>query len=300
MILVLRALGIGDLATAVPALRALRRAHPGDEIRLAAPNWLAPLARLVEAVDQLVPADGVAGPPEVQVAWPPPAPRIAVNLHGRGPQSHQLLATAHPDQLLGFACPPAGHSDGPSWTEDEHEIDRWCRMLGWYGIPADRGDLRLAVPRQGVVPGLTIVHPGAKAPARRWQIGRYAAVAHELSKAGHHVVVTGSLSERTLAGRVAELAGLPDSAVIAGRTGLTQLAGLVARARLVISGDTGIGHLATAYGTPSVLLFGPVSPQRWGPPPDRPQHRALWHGPDGLTTITVDEVLAAVAEPVPS
>jgi ADP-heptose:LPS heptosyltransferase len=120
------------------------------------------------------------------------------------------------------------------------------------------------------------------------------------------VVVTGSAGERDLAARVVRLAGLPGSAVLAGRTDTGALAGLVAGARLLISGDTGIAHLATAYGTPSVLLFGPMSPTIWGPPPDRPWHRALWHPsagrPDGpgphpaLRAIEVPEVLAAVGE----
>jgi ADP-heptose:LPS heptosyltransferase len=88
-------------------------------------------------------------------------------------------------------------------------------------------------------------------------------------------VVTASADERPLAVRVAEAAGLTGDDVP--MTGLEQLAALVAHARLVISGDTGIAHLATAYGTPSVTLFGPMSPARWGPPP-RPYHRALWHG----------------------
>ncbi|PWU48347.1 glycosyl transferase, partial [Micromonospora globispora] len=56
MILVLRALGVGDLATGVPALRALRSAYPDRELALVAPRWLAPLIDLVGGVDRLVQA----------------------------------------------------------------------------------------------------------------------------------------------------------------------------------------------------------------------------------------------------
>jgi uncharacterized protein YjbJ (UPF0337 family) len=65
-----------------------------------------------------------------------------------------------------------------------------------------------------------------------------------------------------------------------------------------------VAHLATAFGTPSVVLFGPTPPHEWGPPPDRPQHRALWAGergdphatrPDaGLLRIQVDDVIEAL------
>ncbi|MEV4203077.1 glycosyltransferase family 9 protein, partial [Micromonospora globbae] len=133
---------------------------------------------------------------------------------------------------------------------------------------------------------------------------RFAAVARELARRGHRMVVTGNPAERELADRVATLAGLPGDAVLAGRTDLRDLAALVAHARLVICGDTGIGHLATAYATPSVLLFGPAPPAQWGPPPDRPWHEALWVGPrepDGpddvhpaLAALDVPDVLAAV------
>ena len=96
--------------------------------------------------------------------------------------------------------------------------------------------------------------------------GRFAAVAGELARLGHQVVVTGSAAERPLAMDVARRAGLPPQSVLAGRTSLAALAALTASARLVVSGDTGLAHLATAYARPSVVLFGPVPPAEWGPP----------------------------------
>jgi hypothetical protein len=98
---------------------------------------------------------------------------------------------------------------------------------------------------------------------------------------------------------------LPPGAVArAGPTDLLRLAALVAAAGRVACADTGVAHLATALGTPSVVLFGPTSPARWGPPPDRPIHRVLWAGSTGpphgsrphpgLLAITVDDVIGAL------
>ncbi|MGN9813672.1 glycosyltransferase family 9 protein, partial [Micromonospora sp. BQ11] len=294
-------LGVGDLATAVPALRALRTAHPDQQLALIAPAWLTPLVNLIGGIDRLVDAPGL-GPLE----WTGPAPDLAVNLHGRGPQSHRMLTTTRPRRLLAFANHEAGHHDGPAWRADEHEVDRWCRLLAWYGIPADRTDLALRRPAPGDLPtGVTILHPGAKAPQRRWPPERFAAVARHLTTAGHHIMITGNHSERPLAHHIAHLAGLPTHTVLAGHTDLHHLATLTAHARLLISGDTGIAHLATAYHTPSVLLFGPASPAHWGPPPDRPRHQVLWTGPyrgahadavphPALAALDVPDVLAAV------
>jgi ADP-heptose:LPS heptosyltransferase len=304
VILVLRALGVGDLATAVPALRGLRTAFAGETLALAAPTWLTPLIDLVGGVDRVVPTADLS-----PRAWPVGAPEVAVNLHGRGPESHRLLMSVNPGDLWAFANPDAGHPDGPVWIEEEHEVHRWSRLTGHYGVAADWSDLSLKVPTHPVRRGVTIIHPGAKSPSRRWPASRYATVAKALADRGHRVVVTGSAPEIDLAGQVARGAGLPRTAVLAGRTGVGELAGLVAHARLVISGDTGIAHLATGYRTPSVVLFGPMPPSRWGPPPGRPYHRALWHGSTAepgdapgpgihpaLLLISVDEVLAAASD----
>jgi ADP-heptose:LPS heptosyltransferase len=270
MILALRALGVGDLAVSVPAIRGLGATFPGETLALAAPGWLTPLIDLIGGVDQILPTDSLNSMPMT------PELAIAVNLHGCGPQSHRLLQGARPTKLWAFANAEAGHLDGPEWIEDVHEVRRWCRLLAHYGVATDPSDLSLSEPEVEGPRGVTIIHPGAKSPSRRWPAARYAEVARRLRQTGHHVVVTGSAAEHDLAARVAAEAGLPPDAVLF--TGLDELAALVARARLLISGDTGIAHLATAYGTPSVVLFGPMSPHRWGPPPDRPQHRAIWHG----------------------
>ncbi|MCA1835863.1 MAG: glycosyltransferase family 9 protein [Actinobacteria bacterium] len=295
-VLVLRALGLGDLLTAVPALRGLRSRYLDHRVLLAAPKPLRELALLTGAVDDLVPTPRL-GP----ISWREPPPAIAVNLHGRGPQSTCALLALQPTVLLSHAH--AGVA-GPEWDGEAHEVGRWCRMLAYFGIPANPSALDLDRPQAASpVPRAVIVHPGCGFAARQWPAERYAAVARRLAGAGLRVVVTGSAGERPLARQVATAAGLPDGSVLAGRTTLSELAALVADATVVICGDTGIAHLATAYGTPSVVLFGPVSPQHWGPPPERPQHRALWAGstgdtfadrPDrGLLRITITDVLAA-------
>jgi ADP-heptose:LPS heptosyltransferase len=291
-VLVLRALGLGDLLTAVPALRGLRKAMPRAEITLAAPEGLRALAKLTGAVDRLLPTPGLG-----KLRWSGPGPELAVNLHGRGPESVADLLGTRPASILGHG------GSGPQWIDELHEVDRWCRLLRYGGIVSDPTDLALPLPPvPSPAPGAVVIHPGAAFPARRWSPERFAAVARTFPG---DVVISGGPAEVELASHVARLAGLSQAAVLAGRTALTELAALVAGAALVVCGDTGPGHLATAFGTPSVLLFGPTLPQRWGPPPAREEHVVLWHGgigdpfgsePDpGLLEITPAEVLAAAA-----
>jgi ADP-heptose:LPS heptosyltransferase len=290
-LVVLRALGLGDLLTAVPALRALARAFPAHERVLLAPAALAAIVELLgDAAYALHHVDGVR-------ALPAALPRVArgadvaVNLHGRGPQSTALLRAARPRALVAF-----GHQ--AAWCDDEHETARWCRLLRAARIPADPRDLDLAPPPEPTPhPGATVIHPGAAAPARRWPAARWAAVARQLPRP---VVVTAGPGEEALAHGVARDAG---ATVFAGD--LRALAALVAGAERVLCADTGVAHLATALGTPSVVLFGPTPPAHWGPPPERTRHRVLWSGgcgdangahPDpGLLTLQPHDVLEAIA-----
>jgi ADP-heptose:LPS heptosyltransferase len=301
-IVALRALGLGDFLTAVPALRAL--GATGERVTVAAPAALAPLARLA-GCDLLA-----VGPLEPLPAAARGA-HLLVNLHGRGPQSHDVALAARPRRLIAFAHPAVPRTAGmPAWHADEHEVARWCRLLDETGIPADPALIDLPAPPLPAAlahaRGATVIHPGAASAARRWPAERFAAVAAAEIEAGRSVVLTGSAGERRLALAVAERAGVDERRVFAGRTDLSALAAVVAHAGRVVCGDTGVAHLTTAFGIPSVVLFGPTSPVTWGPPPERPRHRVLWHGttgdphagrPDpGLLAIDAPQVIDALAE----
>ena len=306
VLVALRPLGLGDLLTAVPALRALADGFPRHRRLLAAPRALEPLVALTGAVDGVVDTAPLRPlSPELRRA------DVAVDLHGRGPASHRVLMASAPRRLVAFANPRVPGTEAfPGWRDHEHEVVRWCRLLTESGIPADPTRLDLPVPPAPAPPGTagaTVVHPGAAFPARCWPADRWAAVAAAEAARGRRVVVTGGPKETALARRVADGAGLdPSEAVLAGTTGLAELASVVASAGRVVCGDTGMAHLATALRTPSVVLFGPVPPSRWGPPTDRPWHRSLWAGrrgdphgssPDrGLLAIGVDDVVDALGD----
>ncbi|MCW2632300.1 MAG: transferase [Pseudonocardia sp.] len=293
-LLVLRALGLGDLLTAVPALRALRAHYPDHHIVLAAPAALRGLVGLIDAVDELLPTSDLDS-----LVWAGPPPEIAVNLHGAGPESIWALQTLRPARLISHGHPACPKITGPAWVPDAHDVHRWCRLLAEFGIWADPTDLELPVPpTPSPAPGAVVMHPGAAFGARRWPPARYSAVARALSALGQRVVITGDPNERHLGRMVGQMANLPRDAVLSGRTDLRQLAALVANARLVVCGDTGVAHLATAYCTPSVSLFGPVSPQQWGPPQDRPWHTVLWAGETGDTFA--DEPAAGLLKITPA
>ncbi|MBG6216752.1 ADP-heptose:LPS heptosyltransferase [Arthrobacter sp. CAN_A6] len=298
-LLALRALKLGDLLVALPALRGLRRSFPEHRIYYAAQSWLAPIVALTDSVDDLLPTHGLDDPLPIE------ADRVdvAVNLHGSGGESRQRLEEIRPARRIGHRSPGW---DGPEWRHGIHERQRWADLVSWHGIPADPLDCRLRIPDGGSrTPGAVVLHVGAAYGSRLWPVERFAEVARALAGAGHEVVFTGSTKERPRALAVADAAGLPAESVAAGELALDAFAGLISGASLVISADTGAAHLASAYARPSVVLFGPAPAAEWGPPPgphlvltDESVRRGETFSEDpdpAILAVTAEDVLAAAA-----
>ena len=152
------------------------------------------------------------------------------------------------------------------------------------------------------------MHPGTSefGAYKQWPPERYAILARRMAEDGWRTLLTWGPGERTVTDRI--VTDAKGAAVIAPSTdSLKLLAALLKRCDLFIGGDTGPMHLAAAVGTPVVALFGPKDPRIYGPYgvrhvivekdlPCRPCSKRHCDDPRCMTTITVDDVLTAVAE----
>ncbi len=176
---------------------------------------------------------------------------------------------------LGIAPPEAWRFPLPAWEAERTWARRW---LDEHGL--DRA---------------WMINVGAGWPTKVWPEERLQACA-AACRERPALLLWGSPSERAVAERIAAAT----SVAMAPDTTIPQLAGLLDRAAVLISGDTGPLHLARALGTPAVGLFGPVPMARNGP--RGPAWRnlqapgAAWERHDAskvdMSAITVDMVLA--------
>ncbi|MGA2352454.1 MAG: glycosyltransferase family 9 protein [Terracidiphilus sp.] len=107
-----------------------------------------------------------------------------------------------------------------------------------------------------------LINPGAGWGAKRWPVERYATVAQGLIERGCRVLVNAGPGEETLADMIV---GKTDGAATPVVCSLAQLIALTRRTALAVAGDTGPLHLACALGRPVVGVYGPTDPSRNGP-----------------------------------
>ena len=300
-IAVVRALpGLGDLLCAVPALTALRAAHPTGEVTLVglpSASWFVDAHPAL--LDDLLPVVGVPGLPEVEPD--PPAARrfhafaaergfdLALQLHGSGVTTNPLTTMLGArDQVCahvaGHWLPPGTVVPYPDEGPEVHRLLAVTTAAGaptvatvvrWWvdGIDREEAEALLGGRALAAVP-YVCVHPGASRNDNRWPAADFAAVGDRLAASGCRVVLTGSRAEAALTRQVAGAMTAP-AVDLGGETTVRTLAAVFAGARLVVSNDTGAAHLAAAVRAPSVVVFPAAGdPERWAPL-DRERHRVV-------------------------
>jgi ADP-heptose:LPS heptosyltransferase len=298
----LRASGLGDLLCVVPALAALRAV---GEVELWTSPWLVPFA------DAFRLADRTLGIDSLEAAVPRIPDAVAVDLHGRGPESHRLLLRGDPLELWSYRHAEVPASvEGPRWPDSEHEVRRWCRLVEHFGVDTSGHglDLELPPPAWTAQRPIVLLHVGAASPARRWPATRWVRLIERLHARGVPLAVSSGPAEVERLHHIALAGGLSSDEVVPPDLDLMSFAGVVAHARAVVVCDTGVAHLATAVRRPSVVLFGPVPPSEWGPPRSS-LHVALWAGrrgdphgnrlDPGLEAIDVSQVWQALERVAP-
>jgi len=113
---------------------------------------------------------------------------------------------------------------------------------------------------------LVVLHPRPNFNYKMWPQAHWVALGSELVARGLQPLLTGGPApeERAYVAEIAQALGAP---TVAGELSLTQTACLIARARLFVGPDTAVTHMAAALGVPTVALFGPSDPVKWGPWP---------------------------------
>jgi len=289
-VLIVRLGALGDIIHAVPAAAALREASPDARI-----DWLVDgrhraVVDLVTCVDRSIALEGrtitgwaaaVRTLRQVRYDW-------AVDFQGLL-KSAVLARASGAARVAGFSIwhlreksarpfytdpPPREDPLRRGKPDGEHVIRKNLGLLRTLGIDDDRITFPLARVDSAALDEVhamlgrdrrfALINAGAAWPNKRWLPQRFGAVAAFLLEVwGLPSFVLWGPGEGPLAQAVVE--GSDGAARLCPPTGVTDILALCRAAALMVSGDTGPLHLATAAGTPTVSVFGPTDPVRNGP-----------------------------------
>lgn len=303
-VVIFRALQLGDMLCAVPALRALRKVLPRAHIALVGLPWAADFVRrYAQYVDEFIAFPGHPDFPE-QVVQPHLLAEfysgmrarrfdLAIQLHGSGPQSNFITRAFGARFLIGHGSPARVPNERfTPYPEQGAEPQRLLALLAAYGVPSAHTELefpvteadRLELARSGLISEVgqapyICIHPGARLRDKCWHPARFAQVADRIAaEFGVRIVLTGSANEADLTAAVTSYMRAP---VIDAASALSvgAMAAIFERSRLLVANDTGVSHIAAGLRLPSVIIFTKADMERWAPM-DRHLHRCLWD-PEG-------------------
>ena len=291
---------IGDTIIAQPLFMRLKERDPGCEIDALAQPWVAPVLRAMPQIASVIESplrhgrfdlrlrrqlarrlaagrydEAIVLPNSWKSALMPFLARIPVRTGFVGESRYGLLNRAH---KLDTARLP-------------RQVDRYAQLAQAPGealrlpLPqprlmrdAARETATLAALGLAQAEAPIVFCPGAEyGPAKRWPAAYYAELARSLGARSHAIWLLGSAKDASVADDIAAASG--GAAVsLCGRTSLVQALDLIGAARLVVTNDSGLMHVAAALGTPLIALYGSSSPDYTPPLSDKAA--IIWRKPD--------------------
>lgn len=281
---------IGDVVMTLPALRAIRQSAPRARITILVKPWVADLFDLCPDVDEVMIYESPGVHEGIGGKW-----RLAQALRKRDFQAAILLQNAVEAAILtrlaGIPLRAGYGTDGRGLLLthpvkrgksilERHQIHYYLEMVKSLGCRDAGPDIRLLPAKdypamaervlrsRGMVEegSLLGIAPGATyGPAKMWFADRFARVSDRLAEEfGLKTVLFGSRADRLIAERVAR-EGKHPMINLAGSTSLKEAMAVMSRCRLFLSNDSGLMHLAGAFGIPLIAVFGSTNPRTTSP-----------------------------------
>jgi lipopolysaccharide heptosyltransferase II len=275
-ILVMKPGAVGDLLQMTPVIRALKQYSPGAVITiLVGSEATASLFRNNPRVSQTIVFDrsglhrSISAQCELWLMLHSRRYDLVLNFQRSNLKAWFLASAAFPCRVLVY------HK---AKDRTVHAVVNYLETLAPLGIsPTDTGlelildDASRAYARELFssrgLEGAPVValNPGATHAVNRWPEARFAELADMIAgKLAGKVVIVGGPDDIPLAEEIRTLSRTKPFS-LAGRTSLLQLGAVLEKCSVLVSGDTGPLHLATAVGTKVVALFGAADPARTGP-----------------------------------
>lgn len=278
---------IGDVLLATPLVRSLKRAWPAAELDMLVFQGTEAVLEANPDIAQLITVPQRSGfaasLQQLRHLWrrydlaltPLPTDRARLYCWAAGRRRVGLIRPGLQDRSKALLLNQWRRFDDLA----THTVSMGLRLAEMLGIapcfevvPPGLAPLRLEalLNRLGTLTGTAycVLHPSPKYRYKMWPQTAWTDLARWMIRHGLQVVFTGS-AEPAETGYVTEIAReLPTGAInLAGSLSLGETAELIRRARLYVGPDTAVTHIAAATGTPTIALFGPSNPVKWGPWP---------------------------------
>lgn len=271
-VLIIRPGGIGDAVLLVPAIQVLKKKYPATKITVLAERRNSAVFGLCTVVDRTLQYDRLSDLFKVMSS--------RYDLVIDTEQWHRLSAVVarftRAPLLIGYGTNERSRlfTHSISYSHDDYEVESFFKLLAPLGLKSIRTSKRfLSIPATVASRVLELLEPvaekqfvllfpGASIPERRWGADRFQLIAKMLSAFEIPTVVVGGDEDREQGNRiVAGGVGLN----LAGRTSLAETAAVIDKSALLVSGDSGLLHIAVGLGKPTVSLFGPGRARKWAP-----------------------------------